>query len=50
MPGHPIWLPLDNNPPIAFFFLAFMIVANFFILNLFIGIILDTCTDQRGIP
>ena len=31
----------DNNPPIAFFFLAFMIVANFFILNLFIGIILD---------
>ena len=31
----------DNNPPIAFFFVAFEIVANFFILNLFIGIILD---------
>ena len=31
----------DHNPPIAFFFVAFEIVANFFILNLFIGIILD---------
>ena len=31
----------DNTPALAFFFLAFMIVANFFILNLFIGIILD---------
>ena len=31
----------DNNPPIAFFFVVFEIVANFFILNLFVGIILD---------
>ena len=31
----------DNNPPIAFFFVAFEVVANFFILNLFVGIILD---------
>ena len=27
----------DNNPPIAFFFVAFEVVGNFFILNLFIG-------------
>ena len=31
----------DHNPPIAFFFVAFEVVANFFILNLFVGIILD---------
>ena len=31
----------DNNPPMAFFFVVFEIVANFFILNLFVGIILD---------
>jgi hypothetical protein len=31
----------DSNPPIAFFFIAFEVVGNFFILNLFIGIILD---------
>jgi len=31
----------DHQPAIAFFFLAFEIVGNFFILNLFIGIILD---------
>ena len=31
----------DHNPPVAFFFVIFEIVANFFILNLFVGIILD---------
>ena len=31
----------DHNPPIAFFFVVFMVIGNFFILNLFIGIILD---------
>ncbi len=31
----------DHNPAIAFFFIVFMILANFFILNLFVGIILD---------
>ena len=31
----------DYNPAIAFFFVAFEVVGNFFILNLFIGIILD---------
>ena len=31
----------DFNPAIAFFFVAFEVVGNFFILNLFIGIILD---------
>ena len=36
----------DNNPPMAFFFIAFEIVANFFILNLFIGIILDNFTQM----
>lgn len=31
----------DHNPAIAFFFVAFMVVGKFFILNLFIGIIVD---------
>jgi hypothetical protein len=31
----------DSNPGIAVFFVAFMVVGNFFILNLFVGIILD---------
>ena len=31
----------DYNPLRAFFFVVFMVVANFFIVNLFVGIILD---------
>ena len=41
----------DHNPAIAFFFVMFMILANFFILNLFVGIILDNFTQmavERG--
>ena len=41
----------DHNPAIAFFFVLFMILANFFILNLFVGIILDNfarIAEERG--
>ena len=41
----------DHNPAIAFFFVIFMILANFFILNLFVGIILDNfarIAEERG--
>ena len=31
----------DYQPAMAFFFVAFEVIANFFILNLFVGIILD---------
>ena len=40
-----------HNPAIAFFFVIFMILANFFILNLFVGIILDNSAriaEERG--
>jgi hypothetical protein len=41
----------DHTPAIAFFFVIFMILANFFILNLFVGIILDNfarIAEERG--
>ena len=41
----------DHNPAVAFFFVIFMILANFFILNLFVGIILDNfarIAEERG--
>ena len=43
--------PRRDHNAIAFFFVIFMILANFFILNLFVGIILDNfarIAEERG--
>jgi len=36
-----------NKPAIAFFFIAFMIVGSFFILNLFVGVIISTFNREK---
>lgn len=40
--------PIRNNKPIsAFYFIIFMIVGHLFILNLFVGVVIDTFDRER---
>ena len=38
---------LKNQPGWAFFFIAFIIVGGFFILNLFVGIVISTFNREK---
>lgn len=36
-----------NSPGWAFFFISFMIIGSFFILNLFVGIVISTFNREK---
>ena len=37
----------DNQPYMALFFVGFMIVGTLFIINLFVGVVIDTFATTR---
>lgn len=37
-----------NQPGWAFFFIAFMVIGSFFILNLFVGIVISTFNQEKA--
>lgn len=39
----------DNNPNMAIFFLCFMIVGALFVMNMFVGVVVDTFNTQKAI-
>jgi hypothetical protein len=38
-----------NRPSWSFFFIAFMVVGSFFILNLFVGIVINTFNREKEV-
>lgn len=37
----------DNAPGWVFFFIAFMIVGSFFVMNLFVGVVIDNFNRMK---